>query len=91
MAKENRLERYLKLAVVRKGGMTLKFISPSVRGVPDQLVIMASKIVFVELKAPDGRLHPLQKVMHKKITKHGGRVFIASSRAAIDEILDVII
>ena len=91
MAKESRLEKFLQREVRSRGGMTLKMTSPSVRGVPDQVVIMAcTGIFFVELKSPDGRLHPLQCVMHTKIVKHGGAVYVVSSRAAIIELLDTL-
>ena len=88
MAEEARLEAYLKRQVTKHGGLTLKFTSPSVRGVPDQLVIFGkSGPVFIELKASNGRLHPLQKAMHAKLERHGATVYVVSSRQAIDELL----
>ena len=43
------------------GGIALKFTSPGMAGMPDRLVLLPEgKIYFVELKAPDMDLRPLQ-------------------------------
>ncbi|MCL6479640.1 MAG: VRR-NUC domain-containing protein [Peptococcaceae bacterium] len=59
--KEVNIEKYLKDQVEKRGGKALKFISPGMRGVPDRIVLLpGAQAVFVELKAPDEKLEPLQ-------------------------------
>lgn len=61
--REKTIEEYLTWAVEIIGGVTFKFRSPSQRGVADRIVCLPNgQTWFVELKAPHGRLSPLQKV-----------------------------
>ena len=60
-AKENQVESYLHKRVVAAGGMTYKWVSPNMVGVPDRIVIMpGGRVYFVEVKSMDGKLAPHQ-------------------------------
>jgi hypothetical protein len=59
--REAHIERSLVKQVRDLGGLALKFISPGLDGVPDRLVLLPfGKLAFIELKAPERTLRPLQ-------------------------------
>ena len=59
---EKQIEKKLVDGVKAIGGVAMKFVSPGRDGVSDRIVIMpGGRIWFVELKAPGGKLTPLQK------------------------------
>lgn len=61
--KESEIETYFCWAVMRLGGVTYKFKSPTQRGVADRIACLpGGETWFVELKQPKGRLSALQKV-----------------------------
>ena len=67
-SKESRIERQLANGVKALGGMTFKFISPGMAGVPDRIVILPGGTVhFVEIKAKGGKPTKLQKRMLIKL------------------------
>lgn len=77
MVSEAKVECALVQAVVRRGGIAYKFTSPSRRGVPDRLVVLpGGRIVFVEVKAPGGRLSKLQDVEIARLRALGARVAV---------------
>lgn len=85
LIKENVLERRLKQKVERSGGMALKFITPSMVGVPDRIVLIpGGKIFFVELKAPGQRLRPLQDKRKRQLEALGFTVRCIDSLSAIE-------
>ena len=58
---ENSLELYLIKRVKEENGITFKLTSPSVRGLPDRIVIFdGGKIGFLELKATGKKPTSLQ-------------------------------
>jgi hypothetical protein len=55
MALEVSIERYLKGAVEKSGGMCIKLNPTGLRGIPDRLVILPGPwLVFTEVKRPKG-------------------------------------
>ena len=59
--KEKEIEQQLVKSVKNMGGLALKFVSPGFAGVPDRLVLLPNgRLCFVELKAPDQNMRPLQ-------------------------------
>ena len=59
--RESDIERRLVQGVKKLDGRAYKFVSPGNIGVPDRLVGLPGGVVlFVEEKAPDGRLYPHQ-------------------------------
>ena len=60
--RESNIEKYFVWTVERMGGTAYKFRSPNHRGVADRIACLPDGSVwFVELKAPGGRLSPLQR------------------------------
>lgn len=63
-------ERDIEKALVRRvkelGGLCEKFTSPGRRSVPDRLVILPDRIIFVELKAPGKKPTELQQRDHNR-------------------------
>ena len=50
---EKQIENKLTLMVKKAGGIAVKFVSPSLAGIPDRLVLLPDGVIaFVELKAP---------------------------------------
>lgn len=60
---EKNIEAHLVKSVRRIGGAAYKFTSPAQRGVADRVVCLPDGSTwFIELKAANGRLSPLQQV-----------------------------
>lgn len=89
--REKTIEQKLREAVKKAGGMALKFISPSVRGVPDRLLLFPDgKIAFVELKAPEKKPSALQEVVHKRLRSLGFNVYVIDGVEQIGGVIDEI-
>ena len=87
--REQNIENYLKKEVKKRKGLCLKFISPTLSGVPDRIVLLPKgRIFFVELKAPNQKAQPHQQRVHKLFKSLGVRVYVADSRQAVKEILE---
>ncbi len=90
--REKQIEQKLVKAVKAKGGLCLKFVSPSFDGMPDRLILLpVGKIAFAELKATGKKPRPLQIARHKTLMSLGFRVFIIDSTEQIKTILDEMI
>ena len=84
------LEKYIEQNLVKhikaKGGLCLKLNSSSTVGLPDRLIILKDKIIFVELKAPSKKPRAIQDVMIKRLKALGCDVRVIDS---IDEIKNI--
>lgn len=86
--REREIEKKLRLGVINKGGECYKWTSPNNRGVPDRIVIMpGGKVYFVEVKAEDGKLSPVQKAQLRRLNKLGCRVRVLYGLAEVDSFL----
>ena len=82
---EGKIEDYLIKQVELNGCLCYKFVSPGKNGVPDRIVIAPpNKTIFVEVKAPYGRVRPLQRCAIRAMRKHGAPVFVAHTKEAVD-------
>ena len=82
---EKNIEAYLVKRVKEIGGMAYKFVSPAHRGVADRVVCLPNGVVwFVELKAPGGRLSPLQKVFEDDMARLRQRYVCLWSTEQVD-------
>lgn len=60
-------------------------------GIPDRLVILPSgDVVWVELKRPEGRPSAVQRAVMRRLQKMNHSVFIAYSKADVDDVMDII-
>ena len=89
--RESVVEKHLTIEAKKRGGMSVKFVSPGLDGVPDRLVLLpGGKLAFVELKAPGKKMRPLQIHRAKQLTALGVRVYCADRKELIGGILDEI-
>ena len=89
--KEKVIEQRLRKAVIQRGGLCLKFVSPSFDGVPDRIILMPNGIMaFAEMKATNGKMRPLQKSRKRQLEKLGFRVYCIDSFEKIGGVLDEI-
>ena len=83
---ESKIEKKLKIEVERIGGLSLKFTSPGMAGLPDRLVLLPGGIIaFVELKATGKKLKPLQLKRKEQLEVLGFKVYVIDSYKKIDE------
>jgi hypothetical protein len=82
---ENQIENKLIREVAKLGGLTIKFTSPSVRGLPDRIVLLpGGRMTFIELKAPGKVCRPLQLYRAHQFEKLGFRVECLDTYQAIN-------
>lgn len=88
---EKKVEAYLKKRVEELGGLCLKFVSPSRRGVPDRICISASGFTYyVELKFGNNSLSPTQKLFKLELEKRGVDLHVLNSKQQVDTFIQEI-
>lgn len=85
---EGIIENYLEKKSKENGFLCYKFISYGVRGVPDRILIGHGKTIFVECKAPEGRLRRQQEIRIQQMREHGAQVEILYTRQQIDQFFE---
>ena len=87
--KETAIEKKLVQSVKAKGGIALKFVSPSYAGMPDRLVLLPGGVfAFAELKAPGMKPRPLQVARHRMLRSLGFKVYVIDGTQQIEEVLN---
>lgn len=81
---EAHVEDYLYEKSDEFGFLCYKFTSPGHRGVPDRVVIGRGHTVFIETKAPEGRLSAIQKRRIRLMIEHGADVRKCYTRDEVD-------
>lgn len=86
------LERKIEKALVDKvklhGGLCLKFISPSMTGIPDRIILLPKgKVGFVETKRTKRQPRPIQNKRIKQFKDLGFKVYVLDDKKDIDEII----
>lgn len=88
MDQEREVEKHLKSEVKKRGGLSLKWTSPGIRGVPDQILCLPNgDTIFVELKRPNGSTRKLQDKMIRNLRDLHQTVFICHSRLQVDTLI----
>ena len=88
---EKQIETTFVKATHQRGGLCLKFTSPSMAGVPDRLVLLPDgHMGFVEMKAPGKRPRPLQVQRLSQLKQLGYQVFVCDQFGQIGGMLDAI-
>lgn len=88
---ESDLEKATLKVLKDKGCLTYKFVSPTKRGVPDDIVFLSNGIaVLIEFKNPRGigTLSKLQEHQIAKIRNQGFTVFVVDSLKSADNCID---
>lgn len=88
---EKEIEQYLKKRVEAVGGLCIKFTSPSMRGVPDRIVVHNGSVWFVELKAPREEPRPNQRKVRAEFQKRGITVLVLASKEDVDGFVEGIL
>jgi len=89
--KEVTLESKLVHEVEKRGGLCWKFTSPGTAGVPDRIVVAPDgKVVFVEMKAPNGKLQPIQQKRARELMERGAKWYLLKSNQDIQLFLQEI-
>ncbi len=84
--RESTIEKYFVAQVKAAGGVAFKFVSPSNRGVSDRIVCLPDGSTwFVELKAPSGRLSPLQRHFQSEMARLNQNYACLRSKEHVDE------
>lgn len=85
---EKALEAKAGKAIKKLHGLFLKFVSPSLAGVPDRIILLPwRRIYFVEFKSETGKLSKMQIVVHGLFKLVGFPVYVISND---DELADFI-
>ncbi|MDO5018741.1 MAG: VRR-NUC domain-containing protein [Lagierella massiliensis] len=85
---EREIEKALVDKVKKRGGLCLKFISPSMTGIPDRIILLPKgKVGFVETKRPGAKPRPIQVKRIRDFRHLGFKVYVLDSKNDIDEVL----
>lgn len=68
------------------GGKAIKFISPSLRGASDRLVVYKG-VHFVELKSPTGQLSAQQVYFRNLMAKHGIPIHVLHTKQQVEDFI----
>jgi hypothetical protein len=86
MCMEREIEQYFVWTVQRMGGVTYKFRALNCKGVSDRIACLPGGATwFVELKAPNGRLSPLQRKFAEDMKRLSQNYACLWSKTEIDE------
>jgi hypothetical protein len=89
--RERDIERALIRRVKEAGGEVRKVVWQGRRGAPDRLVLLPKKrarsLLFVELKAPGGKLTKLQEIEHEILAQYGVKVVVVNSIEQIEKVV----
>ena len=86
MTRESEIERYFVWTVERMGGVHYKFRALNCKGVSDRIACLPNgQTWFVELKAPNGRLSPLQRKFAADMQRTGQLYACLWRKTEIDE------
>lgn len=91
MKNEKQIEQKLVTETRKKGGLAVKFVSPSFSGMPDRLVLLPHGVMgFVEVKAPGKKPRLLQVSRHAMLREMGFQVFVLDAMEDIPGLLQKI-
>jgi hypothetical protein len=86
MSMEREIEQYFVWTVQRMGGVTYKFRALNCKGVSDRIACLPGGATwFVELKAPNGRLSPLQRKFAEDMKRLSQNYACLWNKTEIDE------
>lgn len=84
---EGYVENYMRQQCRKNGILCYKFVSPGWRGVPDDILIYNSRVIFVETKSSTGTLSVIQKKRIADMKAAGADVRVCHTRQSIDDLL----
>lgn len=84
MESEKQVEKYLRERIKALGGRAYKWVSPGNTGVPDRIVIIRGKVLFLELKGEKGTLTTNQKVQLRRLRQLSVQIGVIGSKHDVD-------
>ena len=85
---ETSLETKLRLLVQKMGGFCIKLNPQWNIGIPDRVIILPKRVIFVELKRPGSRrLSTTQKFWRDRLQLLGCEYWLCNSEQRIEEML----
>lgn len=84
---EREVERPAKQFAEQRGWWCCKFVSPGLRGVPDDVFIRDGRVIWVEFKRPGKNLRPQQAKRVREMRAHGAEVHVIDNLADAFELL----
>lgn len=88
MVTEKQIEQAVVREVKKMGGLAVKFVSPSLNGVPDRIILLPKgKIAFAEIKAPGKKMRQLQLKRKQTFENLGFHVYCIDNLEMIGGIL----
>ena len=89
--REKVIEKKLVDEIKKLGGLCLKFNSQSMVGIPDRIILLNNKrMCFVETKARNKKLRPLQFITKRKLESLGFKVYVVDTIEKVKEVVDEI-
>ena len=87
--REKEIEQSLRRAVLKRGGLCLKFISPGWSGAPDRLVLLPEgRLGFIEVKAPGKKPRPLQMAVIANLAHIDFETWVIDSPAEVKKFIN---
>ena len=88
------LEKYGKKQLQSIGCLVYKFVSPTKRGVPDDITVCPDgRVFFIEYKTPNGtgKLSKLQELQIAKLRANNATVLVINSVKEVDALVKAIV
>ena len=85
--RENKVEKHLDDGVKQLGGITRKWVSPGVDGVPDRIVFIG-EVFFCEVKTVDGGYEAGQLREHDRLRDHGAIVCTVWGETGVNQLIE---
>lgn len=87
MTREALLEQQLSRAVKKAGGYCIKLPAAWYIGIPDRMLLLPGRVIFVELKTDKGRASLAQKNWGSRLTKLGLTYLIIHGRDQLERFI----
>lgn len=84
---ERDVERPAKDFAKKRGWWLAKFVSPGLRGVPDDVFVRKGRVLWVEFKRPGKDLRPQQAKRIREMREHGAEVHVIDNLSDAYELL----
>ncbi len=86
--KESILQGRIRAYLINDGWEVVKLILTSKPGIPDLMCLKNGKIIFIEVKQPNGKLSKLQEYMINKLITIGFDTYVIRSVEQIKTIIN---
>jgi len=84
--KESSLQSKVSKYFEKRGWLVVKIIQTTLNGWPDLQCHKDGKTIFIEVKAENGIVSPLQNYRHEQLTKLGFEVYVIRNLNEINDI-----